>query len=87
MANYIVRFLVFCTLLAVCLAAPAWVSIILIVLYSMIYAGAEVVIIGLALDVFFGYGSGMWYHYTIFCGLTAFFATVLRPYLSVYNRR
>lgn len=86
MKNNIVRFFSFLILIFVGLGGPFWLFILGAIGYIFFYTGIEIIILGAAIDAYFGFGSGGLFLYTF--GTTIGLITVqwAKPHLSVYNQ-
>ena len=86
MKNNIFRIFAFVTLILTGFSGPFWLFIVGAVVYVFIFRGLEMIILGAAIDAYFGFQSGGWFGYTVCISIGVFFAQWVKPYLSVYNQ-
>lgn len=86
MAKPVRRILFFLALVAAAVGTMPAVTLIGALIYTVIYTGPEVIVLGLLMDAYFGWGSGTWYHFTLILAAMVLVVEILRPHLSVYNR-
>ena len=86
MVDLLIRSIALVGVFVCALGAPAAVTVVAVIGYSFVYTGPEVIIAGVLMDAYFGYGSGMFYRYTLLFAIIVLVVDILRPHLSVYNR-
>ncbi len=80
-----IRIISFCIVSFFALAGPVFVFIPALVLYVLTYTGSEVLILTVAVDAYFGYGTTHPYVYTLCTGIGLILVHIVRPRLWVYN--
>lgn len=80
------RILLFCAVVLFGFVGPLWVFLPLLAFYIAYYISAEVLLVTLCIDAYFGYGETYSFLYTAGAGALLLLVHILRPTLSLYNR-
>lgn len=75
----------FCVLVFFGMTGPVIVFALLAVAYTFLYFGVELIVLGAAIDAYFGFNSGGVYVYTLCIAAGLLVVQYLKPYLKVYN--
>jgi len=86
MKKNLLRILFFITLICTGFTGPLWLFAAGTVIYIFMYLGIEVIILAVAIDAYFGFGSDGWFMYTICTSVVLFLLQWAKPHLSVYNQ-
>lgn len=67
------------------LSGPVWLACVLGLLYALLYRGAEICLIALLVDAFYGYQTTYPYVYTVSSVLLLVSLIAVEKYITVYN--
>lgn len=79
--------ILFCLGMILCaLFLPFWIFVVLILLYTLLYNGYELIPISLAIDALFGEpGRGVWCMYTLATLSIVVIMVLIKPHLRFYS--
>jgi hypothetical protein len=80
------RCIFFLTVLLTAATGPLWIFVPAAFMYTVWYTGAEILMVTLLVDAYFGYGHTAIPWYTFLALIMLIVLRLLKPYISLYNR-